>query len=286
MEKIIFNDTYFNIKDTLECGQVFRFYPHEKGYLVYSKDKCAYCYNENGNAIVECNEIDKEYFYNYFDLDNDYDSICSQAKESKYEVLRISSELGKGIRILNQDLEETLFSFMISQNNNIPRIKSIIEKLCYALGEKKEFLRKEYYVFPTSEAMANKDIEFFKSIGLGYRAGYVKKLAEAIVNGFDVNWLKSLSTDKIREELIKVYGVGEKVADCVTLFGYHRGDTFPVDTWIEKLYKENFNGKLTDRKKISKWLVGEFGEKSGYYQQYLFYYKRSLEKKGDKKTKK
>ena len=286
MEKIIFNDTYFNIKDTLECGQVFRFYPHKKGYLVYSKDKSAYCYNENGNAIVQCNANDKEYFYNYFDLDNDYDSIYSLAKESKYEILRVSATLGKGIRILNQDIEETLFSFMISQNNNIPRIKSIIQKLCYALGEKKEFLCKEYYAFPTPEAMANKDIDFFKSIGLGYRAEYVKKLAEAIVNGFDVNWLKSLSTDKIREELIKIYGVGEKVADCVTLFGYHRGDAFPVDTWIEKLYKENFNGKLTDRKKISKWLVEEFGEKSGYYQQYLFYYKRSLEKNGDKKTKK
>ena len=286
MEKIIFNNTYFNIKDTLECGQVFRFYPHEKGYLVYTKDKCAYCYNENDNAIIECNVDDREYFNNYFDLANNYESIVASAQESNYEVLRTSAKIGKGIRILNQDIEETLFSFIISQNNNIPRIKSIIEKLCYALGERKKFYGKEYCAFPTIKAMANKDIEFFKSIGLGYRAGYVKKLAEEIVNGFDANRLKTLETEEIRKELIKIYGVGEKVADCVMLFGYHRGDAFPVDTWIEKLYKENFNGKLTDRKKISKWLVEEFGEKSGYYQQYLFYYKRSLEKKREKENKK
>ncbi len=286
MEKIIFNNTYFNIKDTLECGQVFRFYPHEKGYLVYTKDKCAYCYNENDNTIIECNVDDREYFNNYFDLANNYESIVASAQESNYEVLRTSAKIGKGIRILNQDIEETLFSFIISQNNNIPRIKSIIEKLCYALGERKKFYGKEYCAFPTIKAMANKDIEFFKSIGLGYRAGYVKKLAEEIVNGFDANRLKTLETEEIRKELIKIYGVGEKVADCVTLFGYHRGDAFPVDTWIEKLYKENFNGKLTDRKKISKWLVEEFGEKSGYYQQYLFYYKRSLEKKREKENKK
>ena len=279
MDKIIVNNTFFNIKDTLDCGQVFRYSNYEKGFLVYSVDKCAYCYTENDNTVIECNEKDKEYFFNYFDLANDYGSIYERAKASPYEILKTSAELGKGIRILNQDLEETLFSFVVSQNNNIPRIKNIIEKLCKMLGERKEFGGKEYYAFPTIENMANQTLEFFKSIGLGYRAEYILKLAQSIKNGLNLNSFKELSTQELKSELIKLYGVGPKVADCVTLFGYHRGDSFPVDTWIEKVYKEDFKGRLTDRKKIAERLVNEFKEKSGYYQQYLFYYKRSLENK-------
>ena len=279
MDKIIVNNTFFNIKDTLDCGQVFRYSNYEKGFLVYSVDKCAYCYTENDNTVIECNEKDKEYFFNYFDLCNDYGSIYERAKASPYEILKTSAELGKGIRILNQDLEETLFSFVVSQNNNIPRIKNIIEKLCKVLGERKEFGGKEYYAFPTIENMANQTLEFYKSIGLGYRAEYILKLAQSIRNGLDLYSLKNLSTQEIKSELIKLHGVGPKVADCVTLFGYHRGDSFPVDTWMEKVYKQDFNGSLTDRKKIAERLVNEFKEKSGYYQQYLFYFKRSLEKK-------
>lgn len=279
MDKIIVNNTFFNIKDTLDCGQVFRYSNYEKGFLVYSVDKCAYCYTENDNTVIECNEKDKEYFFNYFDLANDYGSIYERAKASPYEILKTSAELGKGIRILNQDLEETLFSFVVSQNNNIPRIKNIIEKLCKMLGERKEFGGKEYYAFPTIENMANQTLEFFKSIGLGYRAEYILKLAQSIKNGLNLNSFKELSTQELKSELIKLHGVGPKVADCVTLFGYHRGDSFPVDTWMEKVYKEDFRGRLTDRKKIAERLVNEFKEKSGYYQQYLFYFKRSLEKK-------
>ena len=279
MDKIIVNNTFFNIKDTLDCGQVFRYSNYEKGFLVYSVDKCAYCYTENDNTVIECNEKDKEYFFNYFDLANDYGSIYERAKASPYEILKTSAELGKGIRILNQELEETLFSFVVSQNNNIPRIKNIIEKLCKVLGERKEFGGKEYYAFPTIENMANQTLEFYKSIGLGYRAEYILKLAQSIRNGLDLYSLKNLSTQEIKSELIKLHGVGPKVADCVTLFGYHRGDSFPVDTWMEKVYKQDFNGSLTDRKKIAERLVNEFKEKSGYYQQYLFYFKRSLEKK-------
>jgi N-glycosylase/DNA lyase len=194
------------------------------------------------------------------------------------EILSVSANLGKGIRILNQDAVETLFSFIISQNNNIPRIKKSIEKLCQGLGEEKEFEGIKYYAFPTVEKMSQAPLEFYKEIGLGYRAEYVKKLAEKIVQGFSVNSLKALATNELKSVLTSLYGVGPKVADCVSLFGFHRSDSFPVDTWIDKVYKEHFNGSLTDRNKISKWFTDLFKENSGYYQQYLFYYKRSLEK--------
>lgn len=278
MKKIIFNSYYFNIKDTLDCGQTFRFKPFEKGFIVTSKNKSAYLYHQENNAVIECLEQDEEYFYNYFDLSRDYAKICERAERENIPILTSAVQSGKGIRILNQDKEEMLFSFIISQNNNIPRIKGIIEKLCQSLGDKKEFLEQEYYSFPTAVKMAEKDLSFYESIGLGYRAKYIKSLADAIKNGFNINDFNSLSTKDLKRQLTSIFGVGPKVADCVALFGFHRSDSFPVDTWIEKVYLEDLNGTIKNRAKIADYLVQRFKDNSGYYQQYLFYHKRLTQK--------
>ncbi|MBQ7339659.1 MAG: DNA-3-methyladenine glycosylase 2 family protein [Clostridia bacterium] len=278
MEKITTSKNFFSIKDTLECGQIFRFLEYEKGYKVYSLDKCAYAYEEGDFAVIECKKEDREYFIKFFDLDKDYSKIYEGAVNSGYEILRTSAELGKGIRILIQKEFETLISFMISQNNNIPRIKSTIEKLCKSLGEKRSFLG-EYYAFPSVEKLASAPLEFYREVGLGYRAEYVKDVAILIRDGFNLEKLKTLDTCSLKKELLKIRGIGEKVANCILLFGYNRIDSFPVDTWIEKVYRENFFGKEKDINKITKFFLELFKENSGYYQQYLFYYKRSLEKK-------
>ena len=278
MKKIIFDNQNFNIKDTLECGQVFRYHSYDKGYKVYSTDRCAYLYHERESVVIECLDKDEEYFKNYFDLSRDYNIIVKSAIESGVEILQKCANLGKGIRILNQDQVETLFSFIVSQNNNIPRIKGIIEKLCLSLGEKKEFLGQEYYAFPTVEKMSSAPLKLYTSIGLGYRAQYIKRLAQDIANGFDINAFSNYDTPLLKKTLVSIYGVGPKVADCVTLFGYHRSDSFPVDTWIAKVYEQDFKGELKDRNKMSKYFVDTFGEHAGYFQQYLFYYKRSLER--------
>lgn len=278
MKKIIYESTFFNIKDTLECGQIFRFIQHLKGYLVYSCDKCAYVYENLGNTVIECNDADEEYFYNYFDLARDYKSIYDSAINEKVDILTRSATAGKGVRILNQDKIEMLFSFIVSQNNNIPRIKGILNKLCTRLGDKKVYMGVEYFAFPNVEVMAKQDITFYQSIGLGYRAPYILKLAQNIVNGLNVEELDNLTTIELKDSLKKIHGVGPKVADCVALFGFHRSDSFPVDVWIEKVYKQDFGGELTDRKKIAQWFTDKFGYMSGYYQQYLFYYKREKEK--------
>lgn len=275
---IKFNAEYFSVKDTLECGQVFRFLPFKNGYKIFTADKCAYAYNEGGFAVIECEKCDEEYFRNYFDLSRDYEKIYSAAIKEKTEILTSAANAGKGIRLLNQNLEETLFSFIVSQNNNIPRIKGIIEKLCTALGEKRTFLGEEYFSFPTAKAMAEKDEAFYKSLGLGYRAEYIRRLAENVKNGLDINKFSNLSTKELKSELIKIHGVGRKVADCVTLFGYRRGDSFPVDTWIYKVYKEDFKGKEENREKIADELTARFKENAGYFQQYLFHYKRTNNK--------
>ncbi len=278
MKKTVISSDYFSVKDTLECGQLFRFSPYKKGYLVYSDDKCTYVYNDGEFAIIECDEKDEKYFYDYFDLIRDYSDIYSDAQNFKYEILRTSADLGKGIRILNQNKFETLISFIVSQNNNIPRIKRIVEKICKQLGERKNFDGIEYFTFPTAEKMDEQPLTFYKGIGLGYRAEYVKNAARLITDGYNLDSLSLLETSALKKELLSIKGVGPKVADCVSLFGFHRSDSFPVDTWIEKVYAENFNGKLKNRKAIAEWFVNKFGVYSGYYQQYLFYYKRSLEK--------
>ena len=280
MQKLTYSGEYFNAKDTLLCGQVFRFFPvseKDGAYFVCSADKRCLVYNDSGLAVIECEDADAEYFKNYFDLSRDYGAIVGAANHFG-GILKTAADLGKGIRILNQNRAEALFSFIVSQNNNIPRIKGIIERLCAGAGKKREFYGEEYYTFPTAEELAAKPLEFFKEIGLGYRADYIKRLADDYTSAFDEDAFAALTTFDLKKRLVAIYGVGPKVADCTSLFGFHRSDSFPVDTWIEKVYKENFGGTLTDRAKIAAYFVDTFGENSGYFQQYLFYYKRSLEK--------
>ena len=148
-----------------------------------------------------------------------------------------------------------------------------------ALGERKTFLGEEYYSFPSASVLAGQDEQFYKNLGYGYRARYMVEVANAIVNGqINLEEIANLPTQQLKKELLKLKGVGGKVADCIALFGYHRTDSFPVDTWIEKLYYEDFGGTLNDRRKITEWFLSEFGGCSGYIQQYIFYYKRSLQK--------
>lgn len=277
MTKIITEEEFFNVKDTLECGQIFRFKPFEKGYLVFSKDRACYACNENGKAIIECKTDDEEYFRNFFDLSRDYSSIYSRAKKSEYDIVSLAAEAGKGIRILNQDKTETLFSFLTSQNNRIPRIKSIIERTCSARGVKNSFLGEEYYSFPSPEELFDEDVGFYNGLGYGYRSDFIRSTAKRLIeNAGELDKMAVLSTTELKASLMSFKGVGPKVADCVSLFAYHKTDAFPVDTWIEKLYREDFNGAEKNRNKINEFFVNSFGEDSGYIQQYVFYYKRSI----------
>ncbi len=278
MKTIKFDSTFFNVQDTLTCGQFFAYEQFRLGYLVRALNKFCYCYNFGDSAYIECNDEDEAFFRDFFDLERDYESLYRKALSENSAFLNLCVEKGKGIRILRQPKTENLISFMISQNNNIPRIKNSVKYLCEKLGEKVEFYGKTYYAFPEIEKLAKQDVSFFKDAGLGYRAEYLKELCQKLAGGLDLEKFALLSSEKLKEELLKIKGVGDKVASCVTLFSYSRFDSFPVDTWIEKIYRENFDGKLTDRKKISSYFTDKFGEESGIIQQYMFHYKRNLER--------
>lgn len=277
LKTIEFDSVFFNATDTLDCGQVFRYFKEDNGYIVISKDKICYLETICNKTLLTCESNDEEYFYNYFDLITDYSQIFQRAQSSKYEILKKASKLGKGVRILRQNNEEMMFSFLISQNNNIPRIKKALNLICEKLGEKIEFRGNVYFTFPSLKALSAQTIEFYRDCGLGYRAEYFKILAEELNNGL-ISKIKDLDVVSMKRELISIKGIGEKVADCIALFGFYKTQSFPVDVWIERIYREDFSGTLTNRNKITAYFIDEFGKDAGYFQQYLFYYKRTLEK--------
>lgn len=178
------------------------------------------------NVEIAC--TDENFFVKYFDLCKNYDII--RLKLGDKGLFRAAIDFGQGIRILQQDPFETLISFIISANNHIPRIKSIIERLSTALGDRCD----GFNAFPTAKALSGKDADYYFKAGLGYRAPYIVETARAVKDGFDLDGLQTLSTDKARKELMTLKGVGPKVADCILLFGFGREDVFPVDTWIKR----------------------------------------------------
>ncbi|MBO5772242.1 MAG: 8-oxoguanine DNA glycosylase [Clostridia bacterium] len=256
----------FNVADTLECGQFFRYHKVSNNvYNVFSLDKFAQVTTTDN--VIEIQTEDVEYFYNFFALDVDYSpAICRLQQHSKF--IQSAIEYGKGIRLLRQDFVETIFCFIISANNNIKRIQSIIERLCAKYGAKTT----NGYAFPTVDALANATENELKQLGAGYRASYIINTAKALQQ-MDLTTFFNQPTKSARAQLLTLSGVGPKVADCILLFGLNKGDVFPVDTWIKKVYHNYFEMGHADNQ-IADYLVSLFGEDSGLCQQYLFYFER------------
>lgn len=271
--KFDFDATYFNPLHTLDCGQVFRFKREGDAFIVLSADKLCKVRTDGVKTVVESDDCD--YFYGYFDLGRDYREIVERAKSYSFPLLSRSAESCRGLRLLNQNKEETIYSFIISQNNNIPRIKGIIERICTQLGERRESLGESYYTFPASAALAAADASVFKAAGAGYRDVYLSDTSARIA-AEGISALEKLDGEELYKALLGYKGIGPKVADCISLFGFGCRSRFPVDVWIEKVYREEFSGELSDRKAISQYFCKLFGEYSGYMQQYMFYGKRLM----------
>ncbi len=267
--KIIINDcSDFNIFHILECGQIFTYSKNsELDYNVFSKDKFARVVYVDNKYEIQTDDVN--YFIDFFDLNTDYSKIKHEL--SKNINLTNAVNFGYGIRILKQDILEVIFGFIISSNNNIERIKGIMQRL-RMFGEKKG----DYYCFPTLDKLNSLSEDDYKSIGAGYRAKYLVKTANQLKNCNMEDTFK-MDTNSLKDWLLSLCGVGPKVADCILLFGYHRATSFPVDTWIEKVYLDIFKQKKS-RVNMSKDLIKYFGDLSGYAQQYLFFYKRSFDK--------
>lgn len=261
----VFDKENFNPTHILECGQVFSYRKEEEKYYVFPQDKFAVIEEEKDYYLIQTQTPD--FFVDYFDLNRDYNII--KERLASFEILKKPIEFGYGIRILKQDLFEMLISFIVSANNNIKRIQLILGRLREKLGEKTQ----DGFAFPSYKKMRSVDQDFFSMIGAGYRASYLFKVLRQVSPQDLIDWQK-LSTQGLRKKLLSLMGVGPKVADCILLFGYGRGDVFPVDTWIHQMYNKYYL-PLENREKIRDNLVNEFGELAGFAQQYLFYYQRS-----------
>lgn len=254
----------FDVEQTLDCGQVFRFVKDGNAFKVCAKNHMARIEDKGCEYSVVCD--DKDFFEKYFDFDTDYAAIQQTVQDGGFVSEAI--EYGKGIHILRQDPIEAIFSFIISQNNHIPRIKGIIERICGTLGEDMG----EHHAFPSVEKLASAGEDFYASIGAGYRAAYLDRVAKTLLDE-DVNEWEKLSTSDLRSKLLSLYGVGRKVADCALLFGFSRFDVFPVDTWIKKAFESEYEGVSPE--KMSDLLIEKYGENAGFVQQWAFYYKRA-----------
>lgn len=270
----------FDPKHIFECGQCFRWHKQEDGsYTGVAMGKVLNVKKEDNKVYLNNTNLEdfNNIWYNYFDLGTNYTDIKKTLKNMD-EYLDKACDFGGGIRILRQDGWEMLISFIISSNNRIPMIQKAIENLSRNYGKYiGEYGGKEHYAFPTPEELNKASQEDIRACQTGFRDKYIKSTTESVVaNNDDVVGYRSLETDKCIKELLKFNGVGPKVADCITLFGMQKYDTFPVDVWVKRVMQEFYVDEDMSLQKIRSYAIDKFGDLSGFAQQYLFYYAREL----------
>ena len=273
-------DDDFDLQKISESGQCFRFNrsstdalkeDEPKKYSVVASDKYVEIKKISDKKYeFSCNEDEFEsYWKDYFDLDTNYAKIREKINKDDDAYLYTAAEFGKGIRILRQNPWEMLISFIISQRKKIPAIKASIEKLCIAAGEviSESEDGDKIYSFPTPEKLSALPLDVISSCSLGYRDKYVHRAAIDVCSGvIDLNDFNSLDDDKLMEHLLKIYGVGVKVANCEILFGYHRLNAFPRDVWINRVLDERYPKGFNFER---------YAPYNGVMQQYLFFYSRN-----------
>ena len=268
----------FDPRDIFTCGQAFRWYEEADGSFTFiAHRKVANAKKVGGEIFLK--GVDKasfdEIFYNYFDLSRDYKLVMEEL--ARDEVMKNATDYGKGIRILNQDKFETIISFIISANNQIPRIKNAIEKISEMYGDYLgEDENRKYYSFPSAEKLSlarPEDLREFARVG--FRDVRIVETANLIKDGIvNLDEIDKMDLEDARCALQVLPGVGPKVADCILLFAFDRKESFPVDVWIKRVMEELYLKEVTPKSKIAMRGREVFGKNAGFANQYLFYYGR------------
>ena len=257
---------HFDPGQICDSGQCFRMKELQDGiYEVISRDRYLRLWQQGGQTIFDCSQEEFDsYWQAYFDLQNDYGSYLEKINP-RDTYLTQAADTAKGVRILKQDLWEMIVTFLISQQNNIKRIHRCIDMICETYGKKCMAADGTvYYAFPEPEALASLADDALMACNLGYRSKYVVRTARAVQSGeIDLKKIKEMTYPKAKEELLKCYGVGEKVADCICLFALHDLDAFPVDTHIRQVLDAHYRRGFPNRR---------YKGFRGVLQQYIFYY--------------
>ncbi len=263
----------FNLRDTILSGSCFRVIENKDGsFTSILKDRVINIRQEGNKLYVESSNMDNinDVIIDYFDLNRDYNAInkiLSDSDNSMKEIVKKCS----GYRIINQDPFEMCISYIISQNNNVKRISHSIDLLCKKYGTKIKYKDNDYYLFPIYDQLKDLKATDYREFGVGFRDKYIYEFINNYKKLKDIN---SLSTEDALKELMKIKGIGLKVASCILLFGYKRLDTFPIDTWVKQNISINY-GIKDDQKTIEKFARERYKEYSGLAIQYMFHSQRN-----------
>lgn len=275
MKEIELDVKCFNLKYTLECGQCFRWNKiDENTYIGVVKDRVLKVRQEGNKIFIKSDKeenLEKVVRY-YFDLDRDYEKL-------EKKIVLIDDNIAKavkntsGLRNLNQDFFEMLISYIISANNNIPRISKSVNEISKRYGKEIEFEGQRYYLFPTPDELRDVTIDEFRECGVGFRDKYIYKTVEKINNKeIYLEQMQKLDTEKLKAALLSLMGVGPKVADCILLFSCARQEVFPIDVWVQRIMRRlYYNNEEVSKNEILRYARENFGENAGIIQQHLFY---------------
>ncbi|HYF84342.1 MAG TPA: DNA glycosylase [Clostridia bacterium] len=277
----------FDAKHIFECGQCFRWTKEEDGsYTGIAFDKVLNVKSDYDKGIVMLSNTNlrdfQDIWFDYFDLGRDYGLIKETL--SKDSVLDMAIKYGRGIRILKQEPWELLISYIMSANNSIPMIARSIRLLSEMYGREVHYKGKTYYTFPTQSELQEVTIEGISMCRAGFRCKYIYQAVRMLNKGeIKLNDIVSMDMDNARKELIKIPGVGPKVADCIMLFSMQKYKAYPVDVWVKRVTEYFFLKRDVKMKEIQQFAVEKFGDLAGFAQEYLFYYAREFKINPDKK---
>ena len=264
----------FNLKYTLECGRCFRWKNNNDYYVGVIKDRVIKIRQDRDYIYVRSNEQKdlEKVVKEYFELEKDYSSIEKRIA-SLDDYVKKALKNTSGMRHLKQDFFETIISYIISANNNIPRISKSVNEISKRYGKKIEFDDEEYYLFPTPEQLKDVTIDDYRACGVGFRDKYIYNTVKRINNKeIDLVKMQDMDTPSLKKELLSLMGIGPKVADCILLFSCGRQEVFPIDVWVERVMKKlYFNDENISKKEILKYASDNFGNDAGIVQQHLFY---------------
>lgn len=270
------NATDFSLKYTLESGQSFRWNRIDNAYYGVVEERILKIFQEGTTLCVESSTDEDEarfvsYLRHYLDIGRDVPKILAEVNNDAY--MHRAIEKLWGMRILNQELWETVASFILSQNNNVPRIRGIIRRLSERFGEHLTLAGYVDYSFPSPDTLATATDEELLACGTGYRSNYLRDTAQAVVSGeLPLTSMKQMPYFEAKQELMRRNGIGEKVADCICLFSLGHLAALPIDVWIKRIFETLYLRRRATHREIREFAHSYFGDGVGYAQQYLFHY--------------